>query len=166
MHEVAYSGGLARPLICPESALAGLKADALAEFVARNYTPSRMVLAAAGLKEVRRLLWHFNGWVPGRQRAVMLRNLTCSEVCWACGSTACQLAHAQRSVAGTGAQCIYGSAARAVTQLGKTSRPALVLPAGVQPWWRQARWHGHDTLPQSGGSGAAGQGAGCCNSLA
>ena len=53
MHEVAYSGGLARPLIAPESALAGLKADALAEFVARNYTPSRMTLAGAGVTQAR-----------------------------------------------------------------------------------------------------------------
>ena len=53
MHEVAYSGGLARPLIAPESALAGLNADALAAFVARNYTPSRMTLAGAGVAQVR-----------------------------------------------------------------------------------------------------------------
>ena len=52
MHEVAYSGGLARPLIAPESALATLSADGLAEFVAANYTAPRIVLAGAGVTQV------------------------------------------------------------------------------------------------------------------
>ena len=46
---MAYKGALARPLLCPESALAGLSADKLRAFHARNFTPPRMVLAAAGL---------------------------------------------------------------------------------------------------------------------
>ena len=49
IHEVAYKGALARPLLCPESALAGLSADKLRAFHARNFTAPRMVLAAAGL---------------------------------------------------------------------------------------------------------------------
>lgn len=53
LHEVAYSGGLARPLIAPESALDGLSADGLAEFVAQNYTAPRIVLSGAGVTQVR-----------------------------------------------------------------------------------------------------------------
>ena len=49
IHEVAYKGALARPLLCPESALGGLSADKLRAFHTRNFTPPRMVLAAAGL---------------------------------------------------------------------------------------------------------------------
>lgn len=52
MHEVAYSGGLARPLVAPESALKSLTADRLAEFVARNYTAPRVCLAGAGVSQV------------------------------------------------------------------------------------------------------------------
>jgi hypothetical protein len=51
MHEVAYTGGLARPLIVPESALAGLSASSLADFVARNYTAPRITLAGAGVSQ-------------------------------------------------------------------------------------------------------------------
>ncbi len=51
MHEVAYTGGLARPLIVPESALAGLSAGKLADFVARNYTAPRITLAGAGVSQ-------------------------------------------------------------------------------------------------------------------
>lgn len=45
-HSVAYHGGLSRPLICPESSLATLNAEEVAEFYAENYTAPRMVLAA------------------------------------------------------------------------------------------------------------------------
>ena len=51
MHEVAYTGGLARPLIVPESALSGLSAAKLAEFVAHNYTAPRITLAGAGVSQ-------------------------------------------------------------------------------------------------------------------
>lgn len=51
MHEVAYTGGLARPLIAPESALPNLSASALAEFVAANYTAPRITLAGAGMSQ-------------------------------------------------------------------------------------------------------------------
>ena len=52
LHEVAYTGGLAKPMICPEGALGNLTADRLAEFVQRNYTASRMVLSGAGVQQV------------------------------------------------------------------------------------------------------------------
>ncbi|CAL8469178.1 g8719 [Coccomyxa elongata] len=51
MHEVAYTGGLARPLIVPESALGALSAGKLADFVARNYTAPRIALAGAGVAQ-------------------------------------------------------------------------------------------------------------------
>ncbi len=50
IHEVAYKGALARPLLCPESALPGLSADKLRAFHARNFTAPRIVLAAAGVQ--------------------------------------------------------------------------------------------------------------------
>jgi processing peptidase subunit alpha len=56
MHEVAYSGGLARPLVAPESALKSLTADKLGDFVARNYTAPRICLAGAGVSQAR--AWH------------------------------------------------------------------------------------------------------------
>ena len=52
LHEVAYTGGLSKPMICPEGALGNLTADRLAEFVQRNYTASRMVLSGAGVQQV------------------------------------------------------------------------------------------------------------------
>lgn len=53
MHEVAYTGGLAKPLIAPESALSKLSSEMLYDFVARNYTASRMTVAGSGLMIVR-----------------------------------------------------------------------------------------------------------------
>ena len=52
LHEVAYTGGLSKPMIAPEGALGNLTADTLADFVKRNYTPSRMVLSGAGVQQV------------------------------------------------------------------------------------------------------------------
>ena len=52
LHEVAYTGGLSKPMIAPEGALGNLTADRLADFVERNYTPSRMVLSGAGVQQV------------------------------------------------------------------------------------------------------------------
>jgi processing peptidase subunit alpha len=49
LHSVAYTGGLARPLIVPEGCLGGLNADVLADFYAANYTAPRIVLAGAGV---------------------------------------------------------------------------------------------------------------------
>ena len=49
LHEVAYTGALARPLFCPEGAIGGLSAEKLAGFVKENYTGPRVVLAAAGM---------------------------------------------------------------------------------------------------------------------
>ena len=46
---MAYKGALARPVICPESALSGLSADKLRAFHERNFTAPRIVLAAAGM---------------------------------------------------------------------------------------------------------------------
>ena len=51
MHEVAYSGGLARPLVAPESALKSLSAEKLAAFVERIYTAPRICLAGAGVSQ-------------------------------------------------------------------------------------------------------------------
>ncbi len=56
MHEVAFTGGLARPLIAPEDVLKGLSADKLADFVARHYTAPQITLAGAGVTLVRRSL--------------------------------------------------------------------------------------------------------------
>jgi len=49
LHEVAFTGGLARPLIAPPGASPKLTPDALRAFVAANYTAPRMVLAGAGI---------------------------------------------------------------------------------------------------------------------
>ncbi len=46
---VAFTGGLARPLVAPADALGALDADAAAAFYAANYTAPRMVLAGAGV---------------------------------------------------------------------------------------------------------------------
>ncbi|KAK9811331.1 hypothetical protein WJX72_002016 [[Myrmecia] bisecta] len=50
IHNVAYQGGLGRPLVCPEGAVRTLSADTLHEFVATHYTAPRIVLAAAGVE--------------------------------------------------------------------------------------------------------------------
>ncbi|PIA64572.1 hypothetical protein AQUCO_00100209v1 [Aquilegia coerulea] len=49
IHSVGYSGALANPLLAPEAALNRINATVLEEFVAENYTASRMVLAAYGV---------------------------------------------------------------------------------------------------------------------
>jgi processing peptidase subunit alpha len=49
LHEVAYTGALARPLLAPAEVLSRLTPEALAAFVAENYAPPRVVLAAAGV---------------------------------------------------------------------------------------------------------------------
>ena len=49
LHEVAFTGGLARPLLAPAGAAAKLTPDALAAFVSANYTAPRLVLAGAGI---------------------------------------------------------------------------------------------------------------------
>jgi len=49
LHEVAFTGGLARPLVAPAGAAAKITPDALAAFVAANYTAPRLVLAGAGV---------------------------------------------------------------------------------------------------------------------
>lgn len=46
---MAWSGGLGRPLVCPEGALASLSAEGLQAFHEALYTPSHLVLAAAGV---------------------------------------------------------------------------------------------------------------------
>ena len=48
-HEVAYTGALARPLLAPAEVLSRLTPEALSAFVAENYAPPRVVLAAAGV---------------------------------------------------------------------------------------------------------------------
>lgn len=50
LHNVGYTGALARPLICPEEAVGGLSADMLSDFVAKNYTAGSIVLAGAGIE--------------------------------------------------------------------------------------------------------------------
>ena len=49
-HAAAYSGALGQPLIAPLSTLPGLSAELMQSFVARNYTPTRMVLAGSGIE--------------------------------------------------------------------------------------------------------------------
>ncbi|XP_057454433.1 probable mitochondrial-processing peptidase subunit alpha-2, chloroplastic/mitochondrial [Lotus japonicus] len=49
VHSAGYSGALAYPLLAPESALNRLDGSILEEFVAKNYTAPRMVLAASGV---------------------------------------------------------------------------------------------------------------------
>ena len=49
LHEVAYTGALARPLLAPAEVLSRLTPEALAAFVAENFAPPRVVLAAAGV---------------------------------------------------------------------------------------------------------------------
>ncbi|KAJ0964708.1 hypothetical protein J5N97_025846 [Dioscorea zingiberensis] len=48
-HSAGYSGALANPLIAPESAINRLNSSILEEFIAENYTASRIVLAASGV---------------------------------------------------------------------------------------------------------------------
>ncbi|XP_074588352.1 mitochondrial-processing peptidase subunit alpha-like isoform X2 [Curcuma longa] len=50
VHSAGYSGGLANPLIAPESAVDRLNGTILEEFVAENYTAPRIVLAASGVE--------------------------------------------------------------------------------------------------------------------
>ncbi|KAI3416957.1 Alpha-MPP (Inactive zinc metalloprotease alpha) (Mitochondrial-processing peptidase subunit alpha) [Psidium guajava] len=50
IHSAGYAGALANPLLAPESALNRLDNTILEEFVAENYTASRMVLAASGVE--------------------------------------------------------------------------------------------------------------------
>jgi len=49
LHEVAYTGALARPLLAPTEVLSRLAPEALSRFVAENFAPPRVVLAAAGV---------------------------------------------------------------------------------------------------------------------
>ncbi|KAM0933615.1 putative quinol--cytochrome-c reductase, Mitochondrial processing peptidase [Dioscorea sansibarensis] len=49
LHSAGYSGALANPLVAPESAINRLNSNILEEFVAENYTGSRIVLAASGV---------------------------------------------------------------------------------------------------------------------
>lgn len=49
LHEVAYTGALARPLLAPPEVLSRLTPDVLRAFVQENYAPPRLVLAAAGV---------------------------------------------------------------------------------------------------------------------
>ncbi|XP_072960803.1 mitochondrial-processing peptidase subunit alpha-like isoform X3 [Typha angustifolia] len=50
IHSAGYSGALAHPLMAPESAINKLNSNILEEFVAENYTASRIVLAASGVE--------------------------------------------------------------------------------------------------------------------
>ena len=70
LHEVAYTGGLSKPMICPEGALGNLTADRLGEFVQRNYTASRMVLSGAGVQQV-----------PSAQLPCLIRVLCPDQTC-------------------------------------------------------------------------------------
>ncbi|KAH7416340.1 hypothetical protein KP509_14G086800 [Ceratopteris richardii] len=49
LHTAGYQGGLAKPLIASEAALAQMSAESLAYFVQENYTAPRIVLAASGV---------------------------------------------------------------------------------------------------------------------
>ncbi|VVA10438.1 PREDICTED: mitochondrial-processing peptidase [Prunus dulcis] len=50
VHSVGYKGGLANPLLAPESSISRLNSNVLEEFLSENYTASRMVLAAYGVE--------------------------------------------------------------------------------------------------------------------
>ncbi|KAK8963712.1 Mitochondrial-processing peptidase subunit alpha [Platanthera guangdongensis] len=50
MHSVGYSGALSIPLMASESSLNYLNSSILEQFVAENYTASRIVLAASGVE--------------------------------------------------------------------------------------------------------------------
>lgn len=50
IHSAGFSGGLANPLLAPESAINRLNGTILEEYVAKNYTANRMVLAASGVE--------------------------------------------------------------------------------------------------------------------
>ncbi|MBA0555188.1 hypothetical protein Golob_014242 [Gossypium lobatum] len=50
IHSAGYSGALANPLLAPESAVNMLNSTVLEDFVAENFTASRMVLAATGVE--------------------------------------------------------------------------------------------------------------------
>ncbi|KAF2304015.1 hypothetical protein P3X46_019493 [Hevea brasiliensis] len=50
IHSAGFSGPLANPLLAPESAISRLNGTILEEFVAENFTASRMVLAASGVE--------------------------------------------------------------------------------------------------------------------
>ncbi|KAK9844905.1 hypothetical protein WJX74_008454 [Apatococcus lobatus] len=49
-HAAAYSGALGQPLIAPLATLPGLSTELMHSFVARNYNPTRMVLAGSGIE--------------------------------------------------------------------------------------------------------------------
>lgn len=44
---MAYTGGLANPLVAQEGASQRLSAEVIADFIASNYTAGRMVLVGA-----------------------------------------------------------------------------------------------------------------------
>ena len=48
LHAAAFEGGLGNPLVGTPAALDALTPDSLAQFVAENFTPPRLALAAAG----------------------------------------------------------------------------------------------------------------------
>nr|GLL20627.1 mitochondrial-processing peptidase subunit alpha-like [Ipomoea trifida] len=50
IHSAGYAGPFANPLLASEASLSKLDGTALEEFVAENYTASRMVLAASGVE--------------------------------------------------------------------------------------------------------------------
>ncbi|OMO91551.1 hypothetical protein COLO4_18276 [Corchorus olitorius] len=50
IHSAGYSGALANPLLAPESAVNTLNSAILEDFIAENFTASRMVLAASGVE--------------------------------------------------------------------------------------------------------------------
>ncbi|KAJ6911582.1 mitochondrial-processing peptidase subunit alpha [Populus alba x Populus x berolinensis] len=50
IHSAGFSGGLANPLLAPESSIDRLNGSLLEEFVVENYTAPRMVLAASGVE--------------------------------------------------------------------------------------------------------------------
>lgn len=66
LHGAAYWGDLAKPLLAPVGAPGALSAEAVAEFVAENYTAGRIVLAGAGVEhgELVKLAEPLLGGVP------------------------------------------------------------------------------------------------------
>lgn len=69
IHTVAYTGALAKPLVCPENSLGALNDETLHDFFTANYVAPRIVLAGSGVKHsaLKQLAEPLLTGVPGGQ---------------------------------------------------------------------------------------------------
>ena len=69
IHTVAYTGALAKPLVCPENSLGALSDETLHDFFTANYVAPRIVLAGSGVKHsaLKQLAEPLLSSVPGGQ---------------------------------------------------------------------------------------------------